>query len=98
MIKNRKKRLKKARRPKNQPEEKPLDTYFPGSKQLIQEAFGAARKVDRPKRRTTPKDKLKKIERALKAKAFGSFLQEKLLEISKQLPKIDEMNPFYLDL
>lgn len=81
----------------NAPSKRPSENYFPTAKDLLEQAFRASVKVS-VSRRGIPPIKVIKILNALKIETFGEFLYAKLHELAKQFPRIDSMNPFYLDL
>ncbi|HLC78960.1 MAG TPA: GTPase [archaeon] len=76
---------------------KPSETYFPKASEILEQAFSTTSQVSVNRKGISPL-KVVRLLNALKIQTFGVFLQGKLHEISKQLPKIDSMDPFYLDL
>ena len=89
--------MKKARKHLNS-KRNPVDGFFPGSKELIDQAMSKMDNLRKPKQSKKSALTTKKNIMYSKAKFFGEFLQKRISELSKQFPDIDNMNPFYLDL
>ncbi|MCH7902311.1 50S ribosome-binding GTPase [archaeon] len=89
-MKKAKKQLKKQRKGHTQ-------IYFPASKELIRQAYSATKKA-KLSRKFKNKLTRKKALNNMKIKEFGKFLENKIHDLAKQFPNIDEMTPFYLDL
>jgi len=89
--------MKKAKKHLNIVGKSLKNTFFPTSTELLEQAFLKASKAS-SKRKGVSKLLKKKNSNALKIKTMGEFLQKKIYELSKQFPRISEMDPFYIDL
>ena len=89
--------MKKAKKQLKKNRKGHIQTYFPSPQELIRQAYTATKKATLSRKF---KNKLtrKKALNNLKIKEFGKYLENKIHDLAKQFPNIDEMDPFYLDL
>ncbi len=71
--------------------------FFPKAKEIISSAFSVSRKTFVSKKKRQKKEMEKALAYA-KTKNFCDYVHEKLKEASKQLPKINNENRFYVEL
>ncbi len=76
---------------------RPKESQFPKADELLEQAFHMTSKLS-VSRAGIPPIKVIRNLNILKIKTFGEFLQEKIHRLSMSMPKIDAMDPFYLDL
>ncbi len=72
-------------------------SYFPTADEIQEKAFRAMHGITLEKAPRSPRVKIKAYNR-MKAKAFGESLEGNLRRLAMQFPRIDAMEPFYLDL
>lgn len=76
---------------------RPKETAFPKAEELLEQAFHTSAKLSVSRKGITPIKVVKKLN-AYKIETFGDILYTKIMELSKQFPKIDDNEGFYLDL
>ena len=76
---------------------RPGKSQFPKAEELLEHAFNMSSKLSVSRKGIPPMKVIRNLN-GLKIKTFGKFLQEKIADLSKQMPKMDELDPFYLDL
>src|SRR3989344_87949 len=77
--------------------EGPQPNQFPKADELLEQAFHNTAKISVSRKGITPLKVIRNLN-GLKIQSFGEFLQDRISNLSKQLPKIDQLDPFYLDL
>ncbi|MCR4369151.1 MAG: 50S ribosome-binding GTPase [archaeon] len=91
--------MKKTRKSLNSGGSEPLSAnFFPPPKQIIDQAYIAQRKASVARKKFRDQTTRARTINSVRGKAFATYVYVTISGLSKKFPRIDELEPFYVEL